>query len=346
VVAECDFDPRQGGLSRQEAQSMGRHLQLALSAARQAVRDSELDLDEPDVTRLGVTLGTAVDGSRGPDWDSDVVGLRRPRPAGQLARGVAKAVGAEGPVATVSTGCASGLDAIGYARRLIESGEADVVLAGGAESPIRPDAMAWLETVGATTRRSDDPARAARPFARDRDGFVLGEGAAVLVLEEIGQARRRGAYVYGEIAGVATNTHRSHALPALIEATLEQARLTPHDLQYISAGDGTRLNDQYETDALKHSLGRRAYDIPVSSIKSMVGHALGAAGAIDVAAGVLAIEHSFIPPTANLDDPDPRCDLDYVPVEARERCISSALCLASGLGGSEAALVVVRQRDH
>jgi 3-oxoacyl-(acyl-carrier-protein) synthase len=346
VVAECDFDPRQGGLSRHEAQSMERHLQLAVSAARQAVRDSELDLDRPDVTRLGVTLGTAVDGSRGQERDDYVVGSRRRTPAGHLAAGVADAVGAEGPVASVSSGCASGLNAVGCGHRLIESGAADVVLAGGSESPIRPDTMAWLERVGATTRRTDHPARAARPFARDRDGFVLGEGAAVLVLEELGQARRRGAYIYGEIAGFATNAHRGAALPALIDATLEQARLTPRDLQYVSAGSGTRLNDQYETDAIKHSLGRRAYEIPVSSVKSMVGHALGAAGAIDLAASVLAIEHSFIPPTANLEDPDPRCDLDYVPVEARERCISSALCLASGLGGSEAALAVVRQRNH
>jgi minimal PKS ketosynthase (KS/KS alpha) len=257
-----------------------------------------------------------------------------------------------GPAAVISTGCTSGLDAVGYGHQLIEDGDADVVIAGAADAPISPISMACFDAIRATSARNDDPEHASRPFDATRDGFVMGEGAAVLILEEFEHARRRGAEVLCEVAGFANRSNAFHMtglrpdgieMAEAITDALGQARLDPTAVSYVNAhGSGTKQNDRHETAAFKRSLGQHAYDVPVSSIKSMVGHSLGAIGAIELAACVLAIRHGVIPPTANLENADPECDLDYVPKNAREQRIDVALSVGSGFGGFQSAAVLRR----
>ncbi|QSB17191.1 beta-ketoacyl-[acyl-carrier-protein] synthase family protein [Natronosporangium hydrolyticum] len=369
IAAECDFSPAAVGLTPQEVARNDRYVQFALVAADEAVRSAELSLDPLDPWRVGVCMGTAVGGTmllesdyvvtsnRGEQWlvDHRYASPFLPRafsPA-PLAAEVAQRVGAKGVVQTVSTGCTSGLDAVGYAHRLIQEDQADVVIAGAADSPISPITVACFDAIRATSPRNDDPAHASRPFDADRDGFVLGEGAAVLVLEEEGYARRRGAPVLCTVAGFATRGNAYHMtgltregveMAEAITRALADARLDPADVDYVNAhGSGTRQNDRHETAAFKRALGEHAYAVPISSIKSMVGHSLGAIGAIEAAACVLALTEQVVPPTANLDTPDPECDLDYVPHQARARRLGSVLSVGSGFGGFQSALVLQRE---
>jgi minimal PKS ketosynthase (KS/KS alpha) len=263
--------------------------------------------------------------------------------------------GLHGPAQVISTGCTSGIDAIGYAYHLICDDEADVVLTGASDTPISPVTVASFDAIKATTAQNDDPAHASRPFDRDRTGFVLAEGAAVLVLEELEHARRRGAHVYCEVAGYANRSNGYHMtglrpdgveMALAITAALDEARLNPSDVSYISAhGSGTRQNDRHETGAFKRALGDAAYQVPISSIKSMVGHSLGAIGSIEMAACALAIETGVVPPTANWSTRDPECDLDYVPNEAREVAVDVALSVGSGFGGFQSAMVFRRLKE-
>ena len=265
---------------------------------------------------------------------------------------VAWDVGAEGPVRVISAGCTSGLDSIGHACELISDGLADIVVAGGTDAPISPITFACFDAIKATSVRNDDPARALRPFDRDRDGFVLGEGAAILVLERWNLARRRGAHIYAEIAGYASRCNAYHMtglradgreMAEAITDALAMARLSPADISYVNAhGTATWQNDRHETAALKSSLGEHAYRVPVSSIKPAVGHSLGAIGSIEVAACALAIENGVVPPTPNLDNPEPGCDLDYVPHTAREMPLETVLTVGSGFGGFQSAMVLRR----
>ncbi len=231
---------------------------------------------------------------------------------------------------------------------------ADLVVAGASDAPITPISMACFDAIGATSTRNDDPEHASRPFDATRDGFVMGEGAAVLILEEYEHARQRGAHVYAEILGYANRCNAFHMtglrpdgteMAAAIGSALDQARLDPTALDYVNAhGSGTKQNDRHETAAFKRSLGAHAYRVPVSSIKSMVGHSLGAIGSIEVAATALAIEHNVVPPTANYANPDPLCDLDYVPNTARDHRVDAALSVGSGFGGFQSAIVLARVR--
>jgi act minimal PKS ketosynthase (KS/KS alpha) len=265
---------------------------------------------------------------------------------------VAWVVGAEGPVSIVSSGCTSGVDSLGYAYQLIREGTVDVMIAGGTDAPISPIAVACFDAIKATSPRNDDPAHASRPFDLTRNGFVLAEGAAVLVLEEYEQARRRGTHVYAEITGYATRCNGYHMtglkpdgreMAEAIRSALDSSRIDPTAVDYINAhGSGTKQNDRHETGAFKTVLGDHAYRTPVSSIKSMVGHSLGAIGSIEIAASALTIEHGVVPPTANLHEPDPECDLDYVPLVARERRVDTVLSVASGFGGFQSAMVLRR----
>jgi minimal PKS ketosynthase (KS/KS alpha) len=269
-----------------------------------------------------------------------------------LAADVACRHGLHGPAQVISTGCTSGIDAIGYAHQLIEDGEADVVVAGASDTPISPVTVASFDAIKATTADNDDPARASRPFDRDRRGFVLAEGAAVLVLEELTHARRRGAHVYCEVAGYANRSNGYHMtglrpdgveMALAISAAMAQARVNPEDVSYISAhGSATRQNDRHETAAFKRALGPAAYQVPISSIKSMIGHSLGAIGAIEMAACALAIEFGVVPPTANWATRDPECDLDYTPNVARDVAVDVALSVGSGFGGFQSAMVFKR----
>ncbi len=368
VAGEIDFDPVAGGLTQQEIRRMDRAAQLAVVAAREAIADAELAFEGADPARTGVTVGTAVGATMGLEEEYRVVSddgrlylvdheYIPPHLYGYLvpssfAAEVAWATGAEGPAAVVSTGCTSGLDAVAHACDLIREGSADIMIAGATDAPISPITLACFDAIKATTARNDDPAHASRPFDRTRDGFVLGEGAAIFVLEELERARKRGARVYAEIAGFGSRCNAFHMtglrpdgaeMAQAITAALGEARLNPEDIDYINAhGSGTKQNDRHETAAFKVSLGHHAYAVPVSSIKSMIGHSLGAIGSVEIAACVLAIKNNVVPPTANLENPDPECDLDYVPRVAREQRVDTVLSVGSGFGGFQSAMVLRR----
>ncbi|GAA3083826.1 beta-ketoacyl-[acyl-carrier-protein] synthase family protein [Streptosporangium carneum] len=370
VAAECDFDPAAEGLSPQEIRRMDRAAQFGVVCAREALAGSGLEEGDVAPERIGVSIGSAVGCTTGLEEEYVVLsdGGRRwlvdPAYAARhlygymvpstMACEVAWAAGAEGPVSLISTGCTAGLDAVGNGCQLIWTGRADVVIAGATDAPLSPITAACFDAIKATSPNNDDPAHASRPFDAHRDGFVLGEGAAVFVLEEREAARRRGAHVYAEIAGFANRSNAYHMtglkpdgreMAEAIRQAMWWGRLDPADIDYVNAhGSGTRQNDRHETAAFKRALGRRAYEVPVSSIKSMVGHSLGAIGSIEVAACALAIEHQVVPPTANLHNRDPECDLDYVPLTAREHPIDSVLSVGSGFGGFQTAMVIRRDR--
>ncbi|MEU4111380.1 beta-ketoacyl-[acyl-carrier-protein] synthase family protein [Streptomyces sp. NPDC048208] len=371
IAAECDFDPAAYGLDAEQVARSDRYIQFALVAGDEAVHDSGLDLAAEDPWRIAVSVGTAVGGTTrlendyvlvshgGQRWDVDHTQARpelhRAFSPSTVASSVAERFGARGPVQTVSTGCTSGLDAVGYAFHTVQEGRADICLAGASDSPISPITMACFDAIKATSSNNDDPAHASRPFDNDRDGFVMGEGGAVLVLEELEHARARGAHVYCELSGYATFGNAYHMtgltpegleMARAIETAMDQARIDPTAIDYVNAhGSGTRQNDRHETAAVKRALGQHAYDTPMSSIKSMVGHSLGAIGAIEVVACVLALARQAVPPTANYTTPDPECDLDYVPREARERKLNGVLSVGSGFGGFQSAVILTRPRE-
>ncbi|GAB3581196.1 beta-ketoacyl-[acyl-carrier-protein] synthase family protein [Amycolatopsis endophytica] len=366
IAAEVDFDPAAAGLGPQEIRRLDRAAQFAVVAAREAVEDSGLEFGSLPGERTGVALGTAVgcttamereyvvlsDGGR--DWlvdpDYAVRELYDHFVPSSMAVELARLTGARGPVSVISDGCTSGLDAVGHALDLIREGSADVVITGGTDAPISPITLACFDAIKATSPRNDDAEHASRPFDRTRNGLVLGEGAAVLVVEEAGHARRRGARIYAEVSGFASRCNAYHMtglrtdgveMAEAIRLALDEARLAPADVHYVNAhGSSTKQNDRHETAAFKRSLGEHAHHVPVSSIKSMIGHSLGAIGALELAACALAIEHDVVPPTANLHEPDPDCDLDYVPLLAREQTVDTVLSVGSGFGGFQSAVVL------
>ncbi|MDR3031696.1 MAG: beta-ketoacyl-[acyl-carrier-protein] synthase family protein [Kitasatospora sp.] len=366
VAAEVDFDPYAHGLAPQQVRRLDRAAQFAVVASRGAVADSGIDLAGYDPHRIGVTVGSAVGATMSLDEEYRVVSdggrldtvdhtyavphLYNHMVPSSFATEVAWAVGAEGPSTVVSTGCTSGIDSVGYAVELVREGSADVVIAGSSDAPISPITMACFDAIKATTPRFDDPEHASRPFDATRNGFVLGEGTAFFVLEELESAKKRGAHIYAEIAGYASRSNAYHMtglrpdgleMSEAIRLALEEARLNGDAIDYINAhGSGTKQNDRHETAAFKRSLGDHAYRTPVSSIKSMVGHSLGAIGSIEIAASALAMEYDVVPPTANLHTPDPECDLDYVPVTARDQVVDAVLTVGSGFGGFQSAMVL------
>ncbi|MGA4876176.1 beta-ketoacyl-[acyl-carrier-protein] synthase family protein [Streptomyces lydicamycinicus] len=365
VAAECNFDPVAEGLSRRQIRAWDRTTQFAYVAAREALADSGVS-GETDPLRTGVMVGTACGMTMSLDREYAVVSdegkLWEVDPAhgvpylydyflpSSMTREIAWLAEAEGPAGVVSAGCTSGIDVVTHAADLIRDGAAEVMVAGASDAAISPITVACFDAIKATTPRNDEPETASRPFDRTRDGFVLGEGAAFFVLEELGHARRRGARAYAEIAGYAARCN-AYSMTGLrpdgkemadaIRAALDRARKDPKDIDYINAhGSATKQNDLHETAAFKRSLGEHAYATPVSSIKSMIGHSLGAICALEVAASALTIEHAVIPPTANLREPDPDLDLDYVPLVARQAQVNTVLSVASGFGGFQSAIVL------
>ncbi|MGK5729244.1 beta-ketoacyl-[acyl-carrier-protein] synthase family protein [Streptomyces sp. URMC 124] len=366
VAAEADFFPEAEGFSPREIRRMDRATQFAVACTREAVADSGLEFAGVDPHRVGVSLGSAVASAtsleneylvmadKGREWLVDPDYLS-PHMFDYLSPGVmpaevAWAAGAEGPVTMVSDGCTSGLDAVGYGVQLIREGSADVMIAGASDTPISPIVLACFDAIKATTTRNDDPEHASRPFDASRNGFVLAEGSAMFVLEEYEAAKARGAQIYAEVTGYATRCNAYHMtglkkdgreMAEAIRAALDESRIDPTVVDYVNAhGSGTKQNDRHETAAFKIALGQHAYDVPVSSIKSMVGHSLGAIGSIEIAACALAIKHDVVPPTANLHTPDPECDLDYVPLTAREQRVDSVLTVGSGFGGFQSAMIL------
>jgi act minimal PKS ketosynthase (KS/KS alpha) len=371
IAAEIDFQPEAHGLTPRQIRRMDRAGQLALVCQREAVADSGIAIGESLAPRTGVSIGSAIGASTGLDQEYSIVSdsgrdwlvdhedavphLFEYMVPVRFAADLATEIGAEGPVTVVSTGCTSGLDSVGYAYELIREGSADVMIAGATDAPITPITVACFDAIKATSPNNDNADRASRPFDLNRDGFVLGEGACVMVLEELELARRRGAHVYAEIAGFATRSNAYHMtglkvdgreMAEAIRSAMRQAKVGPDDLDYINAhGSGTKQNDRHETAAFKRSLGEHAYATPVSSIKSMIGHSLGAVGSIELGACALAIEHGMVPPTANLEHADPECDLDYVPKTAREATVDTVLSVGSGFGGFQSATVLTKPRD-
>jgi act minimal PKS ketosynthase (KS/KS alpha) len=367
LAAEVDFDPELHGLGPQDIRRMDRAAQFAVVTAAEAMADSGVQSGDLDPYRTGVCVGSAVGATMSLDQEYRVVSdggrldvvdhryavahLYDAFIPSSFAREVAHSVGAQGPATVVSTGCTSGLDSVGHAVELIREGSADVMIAGATDAPISPITVACFDAIKATTPRNDDPEHSSRPFDRSRNGFVLGEGAAMFVLEEYEHARRRSAHIYAEIAGYGTRCNAFHMtglrpdgkeMAEAIRVAMAEARVEPERIDYVNAhGSGTRQNDRHETAAFKRSLGARAYEVPVSSIKSMIGHSLGAIGSIEVAACALAIENNLVPPTANLHESDPECDLDYVPLRAREIPTNTVLTVGSGFGGFQSAMVLV-----
>ena len=347
-----------------EARRMARASHLAISAAEQALRDcgAEIGRDvKPE--RTAVIMGTAIGGfemSYGAMKEYETLGYRRVNPFGLPAalpnapgHHISKYFNAKGPLSTVVAACASGTQTVGDAMELIRRGRADLVFAGGVDSVFIDGALVGFSLMRVlATKYNDTPEQAARPFDITRDGFCYAEGAAVLMIEEYEHARARGAKIYAEVLGMGVSSDAHHiAIPdptasgaiRAMEWALEDARIGPRDVQYVNAhGSGTQTNDPLETRAIKTVLGQHAYSVPVNSIKSMMGHAMGASGAIEAMSTVLTIKHGIIPPTINLENPDPQCDLDYVPKVARRASIDIALSNSFGLGGQNATLALGR----
>ncbi len=355
-----DFDPA-GFIEKKEIKKMDAFIHYAVGASQLAVDDAGLKVPPEETDRFGVYIGSGIGGlgsiehyhtilqERGPDRVSPFF---IPMTIINLASGqVAIRFGARGPNSCAVTACATGNHCIGDAFRLIQRGEADVMLAGGAEAAITPLGVAGFAAARALSFRNDEPQRASRPFDRDRDGFVLGEGAGVVVLEELEWARRRGARIYAEIVGYAMNGDAYHiTAPSeegegavrCMELAIKDAGIARGEIGYINAHGTSTMADAIETKAIKQVFGDQAYRIPVSSTKSMTGHLLGAAGGIEAIFSVLALHHGILPPTINLDHPDPACDLDYIPHRARPATPTAVLSNSFGFGGVNACLVFKR----
>ncbi|MEB3284226.1 MAG: beta-ketoacyl-ACP synthase II [Candidatus Sericytochromatia bacterium] len=354
-----DFDPLDWLEDRKDARRLARFSQFAIAAGKQALQDANLAIGEATAPRVGVCLGSGMGGlgvmeeqhtillDKGP---TRVSPFTAPLMIPNMAAGnLAIAIGAKGPNTCPVTACASGGHAIGDALWILARGDADVVLAGGTEAVITPLGMAAFAAARSLSTRNDDPAGASRPFDRSRDGFVMGEGAGVLVLETLTHARKRGARIYAELIGYGSTSDAYHmtapeptgnGMVRAMHAAMKHAGITPDSIDYINAhGTGTPLNDLIETVAIKTVFGQHATRLPISSGKSMTGHLLGAAGAIEAIATVLALHHGVLPPTINLDVPDPDCDLDYIPMKARPCSAEVAMSNSMGFGGHNVSLL-------
>ncbi len=362
IAAEVtDFDPLDC-MDRKEARRNDRFVQFATGAALEALSQAELTIDSSNAEDVGVIVGSGIGGistlsnqfrvlsERGP---SRVSPFLVPMMIADMASGhLSIRLGAKGPNFCTVSACSSGADAIGEAAEIVKRGEARAVVAGGAEACIVPISVAGFASAGALSKRNDDPTKASRPFDADRDGFIIGEGAAILVLEELDFARDRGATILAELVGYGATADAHHITqPAAggeggaraMTIALKKACLRPNEVDYINAhGTSTPLNDRFETMAIKSVFGADAYKIPISSTKSMTGHLIGAAGALEATISVLAITESACPPTINLENPDPDCDLDYTPHTPRRGRINVTLSNSFGFGGHNSCLVFRR----
>jgi len=349
-------------LGRKEARRMDRYTQFAVAASGQAIEHAQLKITDANRDRIGVFIGTGIGGigtlmaeadvyrERGPKRVSPfLVPMMLPDSAGGQ---VAISYGIRGPNLGLISACATGSNAIGEAAEVIRRGAADVMLGGGAEAAIVALAMAGFNVMGAISTRNDAPEKASRPFDKDRDGFVAGEGAAVLVLESEEHARARGARIYGEVLGYGITNDAHHisapaengaGAAACMKQALAQAKLQPRDIDYLNAhGTSTHLNDKSETAAIKAVFGEAAYDVPISSTKSMTGHLLGAAGALEAIFCVQALAQGVLPPTINYETPDPECDLNYLPNKAKKKAVRRVMSNSFGFGGHNACLILGR----
>ena len=355
-----DFDPAQF-IEKKEIKKMDTFIHYAVGASQLAVDDAMLKVAPEEATRVGVYIGSGIGGLGSIEHYHDVLKEKGPGRVSpffipmtiiNLASGqVAIRLGAKGPNSCAVTACATGNHCIGDAYRLIQRGDADVMIAGGAEAAITPLGVAGFASAKALSFRNNEPTKASRPFDKDRDGFVLGEGAGVVVIEELDHARKRGVRIYAEIIGYAMNSDAYHitAPPEegegavrCMEMALKDAGIAKSEVGYINAHGTSTMADAIETKAIKQVFGEQAFQIPVSSTKSMTGHLLGAAGGIEAVFSILALHHGLLPPTINLDHPDPACDLDYVPNKARSATPQVVLSNSFGFGGVNACLLFRR----
>ena len=352
-----DFDPQQY-IGHKEVKKMDIFIHYAVAASQLALKDSGFKITEKNAERVGVQVGVGLGGLPVIEKYHDIFkekGVRKITPffipmlIANLASGqVSIHFGAKGPNTCVVTACATGTHAIGDAARLIQYGEADVMFAGGTESVITPLCVGGFHAAKALSTRNDDPQGASRPFDRDRDGFVIGEGCGVVILEEMDLAKKRGARIYGEVAGYALNGDAYHITATApngegaarcMNLALKNAGINREEVEYINAHGTSTGADATETQAIKTVFGDHAYKLAVSSTKSMTGHLLGAAGGVEAIFSLLAISRGVLPPTINYTTPDPKCDLNYTPNQAQERKISTALSNSFGFGGTNAVLV-------
>ncbi|MGB3972670.1 MAG: beta-ketoacyl-ACP synthase II [Peptococcia bacterium] len=359
-----DFEPTQY-LDKKEARRMARFTQFAAAAALMAVEDAQLELEQVDKNKVGVILGSGIGGidlmeettlvlhEKGPNRVSPFF---VPMMIGNMASGqVAISLGAKGPNTTVVTACASGTHAIGDAFRLIQRGDADIVISGGSEAAVTPLALAGFSSMKALSTNNEEPTKASRPFDAKRNGFVMGEGCGIVVLESLESAQKRGAKIYAEMLGYGATADAHHiTAPApggegaarAMALAIQDAGIKPEELDYINAhGTSTEMNDKYETMAIKSVMGPNPTKLAISSTKSMTGHLLGAAGGIEAVATALAIANDLVPPTINLENPDPECDLDYVPNKARQMTVNYALSNSLGFGGHNASILLGKFKD-
>ncbi|PSB32801.1 beta-ketoacyl-ACP synthase II [Stenomitos frigidus] len=357
------FDPH-AYMERKEAKRMDRFAQFGVSASKQALADAQFVINDLNAEQVGVLIGTGIGGlkvledqqeiylTKGPDRCSPFM---IPMMIANMAAGLtAIHTGAKGPNSCSVTACAAGSNAIGDAFRLVQNGYAQAMICGGTEAAVTPLSVAGFAACKAMSTRNDDPAHASRPFDSGRDGFVLGEGSGILILEELEHAMARGARIYAEMVGYGATCDAYHITSPVpggegaaraISLALKDAHLTPEQVSYINAhGTSTPANDSTETAAMKKALGDHAYKITVSSTKSMTGHLLGGSGGIEAVAAVMAVTSDRVPPTINLENPDPDCDLDYVPHHSREQIVDVALSNSFGFGGHNVTLAFKKYR--
>lgn len=357
-----NFNPENYIKDKKQIRRMDRFTQFALAAAQEAVADSKINFDKKNSHRVGVIIGTGIGGlstleeqhrlllEKGP---SRISPFLIPMFITDIASGeIAIHYQLTGPNYAVSSACASSAHALGDSLRLLRYGDADAMITGGTEAGTTPLGLAGFSNMRALSLRNDEPEKASRPFDKERDGFVMAEGAGILILETLEHASARGAKIYAELAGYGATDDAYHITapePNATSATramqiaIEDAGISPEEIDYINAhGTSTQLNDKIETLAIKKVFGKKAYQIPISSTKSMTGHLLGASGAVELIATILSMEKDYIHPTINLENPDPECDLDYVPNQARKKEINCALSNSLGFGGHNAVLIVKR----
>ena len=362
IAAEVsDFDIDQF-IDTKDQKKMDRFIHLGLGAATLAMEDSGLKVTEQNADRVGVIVGAGVGGLPAIERYEKILLEKGPKRVSPFfipmtiinltAGHISIRFGAKGPNSAVATACASGTHAIGDACKLIQYGSADAMICGGSEAVITPLGIAGFTSMKALSTRNDDPEKASRPFDKDRDGFVMGEGAGILVLEELEHAQNRGARIYAELVGYGLNSDAYHitspstngeGAAKCMEMALKDGNIRPEEVDYINAhGTSTNYGDEIETNAIKKVYGKHAYELCVSSTKSMIGHLLGASGGVEAAICVLSIHNKTVPPTINLDNPDTACDLDYVPHKARALDINIAMSNSFGFGGTNACVIIRR----
>lgn len=366
-----DFDPIKLGLTREEALRTDRYVQFAMVAARMAIEDSGINLSKIDRTRMGVSLANAICGTKYMEEEFALVTDSGKNPIDPTmvrpdlydasmfntpSSEISAKYGLKGVCNTISTGCTAGTDSVGFSYEAIQDGDVDIMITGASEAPITPITFGAFDTVNVLSTHNEFPEKASRPFDSKRNGFVISEGAGLLVVEELEHAKARGARIYCEIIGFGTTCNAFHmtdlppegdAKAACINLALEDAQVKPQEIDYINAhGSSTRQNDVFETNAYKMVFGDHAYKVPISSLKSMIGHPLAGANGIELAVGSLIFERDMLPPTINQEVPDPQCDLDYVPNKSRKLRVNCMLKTSSGFSGIHSAMVLRRYNSN